>query len=70
MTTTWPPTPVSQDFGASADGDGIGDASGNDRISAADGKADVVRCGGGRDTAVVDAKDKVATNCEVVVVKL
>lgn len=42
---------------------------GDDRIFAADRKVDVVRCGGGRDKVVVDAFDRVAISCEVIVVK-
>jgi len=40
-------------------------AAGNDRIFAKDGTKDIVRCGPGRDRAVVDAKDKVK-KCEIV----
>jgi Ca2+-binding RTX toxin-like protein len=42
---------------------------GDDRLLAADGMADVVRCGGGMDKVVADALDKVATSCEVIVIK-
>ena len=42
---------------------------GNDRIYAFDGKADVIRCGGGIDRVVVDAKDKVSVSCEKVLVR-
>jgi Ca2+-binding RTX toxin-like protein len=38
---------------------------GNDRISARDGERDRVRCGPGRDTAIVDRGDRVK-GCEVV----
>lgn len=37
--------------------------SGNDRINAKDGAADLVNCGAGKDTAIVDKKDRV-TGCE------
>jgi Thrombospondin type 3 repeat/RTX calcium-binding nonapeptide repeat (4 copies) len=37
---------------------------GNDRIKAADSRRDKVRCGAGRDRAIVDRRDKVARNCE------
>lgn len=39
---------------------------GNDTINARDGEADQVDCGAGNDTAVVDALDTVAANCETV----
>ena len=42
---------------------------GNDWIFAFDGKSDVVRCGGGIDRVVVDAKDKVSVSCERVVIR-
>jgi Ca2+-binding RTX toxin-like protein len=42
---------------------------GNDRVYAFDGKADVVRCGGGIDRVEVDAKDKVSASCEKVFVR-
>jgi hypothetical protein len=42
---------------------------GNDRVFAFDGKADVIRCGGGIDRVVVDAKDKVSVSCEKVLVR-
>jgi Ca2+-binding RTX toxin-like protein len=42
---------------------------GNDWVYAFDGKADVVRCGGGIDRVVVDAKDKVSVSCEKVLVR-
>jgi Ca2+-binding RTX toxin-like protein len=41
-------------------------AAGNDRILARDNERDVVRCGSGKDHAVVDRKDQVATSCESV----
>jgi hypothetical protein len=41
-------------------------AAGNDRILARDNERDIVRCGSGKDHAVVDGKDQVATNCESV----
>jgi hypothetical protein len=41
-------------------------AAGNDRILARDNERDLVRCGSGKDHAVVDGKDQVATNCESV----
>ncbi len=41
-------------------------AAGNDRILARDDERDVVRCGSGKDRAVADRKDQVATNCESV----
>jgi Ca2+-binding RTX toxin-like protein len=42
---------------------------GHDRVYAFDGKADVIRCGGGIDRVVVDAKDKVSVSCEKVLVR-
>jgi calcineurin-like phosphoesterase family protein/hemolysin type calcium-binding protein len=39
-------------------------ADGNDRLLTRDGIQDTVRCGPGRDTAVVDVRDRVHTNCE------
>ncbi len=42
---------------------------GNDRVYAFDGKADAIRCGGGVDRVVVDAKDKVSVSCEKVLVR-
>jgi hypothetical protein len=39
---------------------------GNDTISAADGRLDVVDCGEGDDTAYVDEEDDVDANCEEV----
>ena len=39
---------------------------GNDSIGALDGERDTVSCGTGRDVAVVDSKDRVAADCEVV----
>ena len=39
---------------------------GNDTIDARDGAADQIDCGAGQDTAVVDALDTVAANCEIV----
>lgn len=39
-------------------------AAGDDRLSAADGERDVVSCGSGRDYAVVDAVDRVGSDCE------
>ena len=41
-------------------------AAGNDRLLARDIERDVVRCGSGKDHAVVDGKDQVSTNCESV----
>ena len=41
-------------------------AAGNDRLIARDDERDIVRCGSGRDQAVVDKKDQVASNCEAV----
>ncbi len=49
--------------------DTLNSGRGDDRIFAVDGKTDVVRCGGGVDKVVVDAKDKVAISCERVVVR-
>jgi hypothetical protein len=40
--------------------DSLAGGSGDDRINAGDGKADRVDCGGGRDSATLDSKDKVA----------
>jgi streptogramin lyase len=40
-----------------------------DKLKTADRKRDKVNCGGGKDKATVDEKDKVARNCETVVVK-
>jgi len=37
----------------------------NDRIQTVNGRRDVVSCGRGRDLATVDARDRVARNCEV-----
>ena len=37
---------------------------GNDTIHARDGEADQIDCGAGTDTAIVDAKDTVADDCE------
>lgn len=37
---------------------------GNDKVLARDGRRDVVSCGTGRDTALVDALDRVARDCE------
>lgn len=42
---------------------------GKDTLRAADGKVDRVNCGGGKDKATVDAKDKVSNNCEQVTVR-
>jgi Tol biopolymer transport system component len=39
---------------------------GNDRLGAADGEADELSCGPGRDVAKVDAADLVSSDCEVV----
>ena len=39
---------------------------GNDRLEARDGRLDRLSCGRGLDTAVVDAADKVAADCEIV----
>jgi hypothetical protein len=41
---------------------------GKDVLRAADGTRDVVRCGAGRDRAVVDRKDSVSSSCERVLV--
>jgi hypothetical protein len=41
-------------------------AAGNDRMIARDDERDLVRCGSGHDQAVVDKKDRVASNCESV----
>jgi acid phosphatase type 7 len=41
-------------------------ASGNDRLVARDGVRDTVRCGSGRDVAVVDVRDRVERTCESV----
>jgi acid phosphatase type 7 len=41
-------------------------AAGNDRLLTRDGAQDIVRCGSGRDHAVVDERDRVASNCESV----
>jgi len=41
-------------------------AAGNDRLIARDDERDLVRCGSGQDQAVVDKKDRVASNCESV----
>jgi hypothetical protein len=41
-------------------------AAGNDRLLARDGVQDHLRCGSGRDQAVVDVRDRVAANCESV----
>jgi hypothetical protein len=49
--------------------DSVNAGKGNDRIFAADGKRDVVRCGGGVDRVVVDAQDKIAGSCEKVLIK-
>jgi Ca2+-binding RTX toxin-like protein len=45
-------------------GDRYFGGSGRDRISDRDGNRDFIDCGKGRDTAVVDQRDKVAGNCE------
>jgi hypothetical protein len=39
-------------------------APGNDRISARDGVADEINCGGGVDTAIVDPVEDGIYNCE------
>jgi PKD repeat protein len=39
---------------------------GNDRIQARDGRADVIDCGGGRDSVVADRKDRIRGGCEKV----
>jgi Ca2+-binding RTX toxin-like protein len=39
-------------------------APGGDRISARDGTADEINCGGGNDTAIVDAVEDGVYNCE------
>jgi hemolysin type calcium-binding protein len=39
-------------------------APGGDRISARDGAADEINCGGGVDTAIVDAEEDGVYNCE------
>ena len=48
---------------AMADGEQL-PAPGNDRISARDGVADEINCGGGYDTAVVDVAEDGVYNCE------
>jgi hypothetical protein len=40
--------------------------SGNDRLVARDGARDVLRCGPGADTAIVDLRDRLSTSCEKV----
>lgn len=40
---------------------------GNDRLEARDGTRDVLDCGPGKDTAIVDKIDRVKTNCETVI---
>jgi RTX calcium-binding nonapeptide repeat (4 copies) len=42
---------------------------GSDTIYAADGRRDLIDCGAGRDTAIVDPHDTVAGNCERVILK-
>lgn len=42
---------------------------GNDMLNAADGARDRVKCGGGRDKATVDSRDKVSRSCEKVKVR-
>jgi Ca2+-binding RTX toxin-like protein len=44
--------------------DVLSGGAGNDVLRAADGARDVVRCGAGRDRAVVDRKDVVSRTCE------
>jgi Tol biopolymer transport system component len=44
--------------------DGLFGEDGNDRIDARDGAFDVVGCGAGRDTALVDRRDLVGVDCE------
>jgi Ca2+-binding RTX toxin-like protein len=44
--------------------DTMSGGAGNDVLRAADGTRDVVRCGAGRDRAVVDRKDVVSRTCE------
>lgn len=43
-----------------------GSGGGGDELNTRDTFADVVRCGGGDDVAIVDFRDEVAANCEVV----
>jgi Ca2+-binding RTX toxin-like protein len=45
-------------------GDRYSGGAGRDLISDRDGNRDFINCGKGRDTAVVDQRDKVAGNCE------
>jgi hypothetical protein len=49
--------------------DRLNGGKGNDTIKAADGRRDRVKCGTGRDKAVVDRKDKVSKSCERVTVR-
>jgi RTX calcium-binding nonapeptide repeat (4 copies) len=39
---------------------------GNDIVKVRDNRQDTVNCGAGKDTVTVDAKDRVARNCETV----
>lgn len=39
---------------------------GDDRVLAQDGEPDVISCGPGRDTALVDGRDRAARDCEIV----
>jgi Ca2+-binding RTX toxin-like protein len=50
-------------------GDRFFGGSGRDRIEDRDGNRDFIKCGQGRDTAVVDQKDRVASDCEHVIRK-
>jgi Thrombospondin type 3 repeat/RTX calcium-binding nonapeptide repeat (4 copies) len=52
-----------------AGADRLNGGAGNDTLKAADGRRDRVKCGRGRDTAVVDRKDKVSKSCERVTVR-
>jgi Ca2+-binding RTX toxin-like protein len=46
--------------------DRVSAGAGNDVISARDGDADTIACGGGRDRVVADREDRVSRGCEVV----
>ena len=46
--------------------DVLNGGAGNDTLRARDGQRDLVRCGSGRDLAVVDRRDVVARDCEAV----
>src|ERR671938_356944 len=51
--------------------DGLTGGAGDDRLAADyDGARDTVRCGAGRDLAVVDLEDKVGASCETVTRRL